>query len=65
MFDLIRKIKEEFILRKHLVDDALWKNTVNKISVLKTLKPRDLAKLKKLSSLFMHEKHLPAFVGLK
>lgn len=62
MFDLIRKIKEEFILRKHLVDDALWQNTINKIQVLKALKPRDLAKLKKLSSLFIHEK---TFTGIR
>ena len=62
MFKLITKISTYFILRKNPISPKLWGKLANSLPLCRNLNPEDLYKLKKLTTLFMHEK---TFTGVK
>ena len=62
IFKPITKLRKAYILHKNPIPQALWESTIAKLPLLKTLNPKDLQKLKKLTTLFLYEK---TFTGVK
>lgn len=62
IFKTISKIRNHYILRSNPIEQNLWQSTVAKLPLLKSLNTNDLAKLKKLTTLFLYEK---TFTGVK
>ena len=62
MFNLITKIKTHFILRNNPISPIIWGKLANSLPLCRNLGHKDLYKLKKLTTLFLHEK---TFTGVK
>lgn len=62
IFKTISKIRNHYILHSNPIEQNLWQSTVAKLPLLRSLNTQDLAKLKKLTTLFLHEK---TFTGVK
>jgi hypothetical protein len=62
IFKTISKIRNQYILRNNPIDETLWQNITAKVPLLTPLTNDDLKRLKKLTTLFLHEK---TFTGVK
>jgi len=62
VFKFFTKVKTYFILKNNPISPAIWGKLANSLPICRNLDPRDLFKLKKLTTLFMHEK---VFTGVK
>jgi len=52
------------ILRKHALPDGLWQDVVARLPFLRGLTPQELDRLRELTTLFLHAKHISAAGGL-
>ena len=62
LFKAISRIRNRYILRKYPIEQSLWRNTVAKLPLIKSLNSNDLNQLKNLTTLFLHNK---TFTGVK
>jgi len=62
MFTFISKIKTQYILRKHPISSVLWGKLANSLPLCRQLNPKELHKLRQLTTLFLYEK---TFTGVK
>ncbi len=65
VFKTISKIRNHYILLNNPIEQNLWQSTVAKLPLLKSLNTKDLAKLKKLTTLFLYEKTFTGVKGFK
>lgn len=62
IFNPFTKLRHYYILRKHAINNSLWKSTIIKLAVVQSLQSKELRQLKKLSTLLLYNKH---FVGVQ
>ena len=62
IFAPLTKLHNYYILRNKSISQALWISTTEKLPLLKKLNDKDLEKLKRLTTLFLHKK---TFTGVK
>jgi len=65
IFNPITKLHNYYILRNNPIPQKLWINTISKLPLLETLTIKDLRKLKKLTTLFLHKKTITAVKGFE
>jgi len=56
MFNLITNIKNYFVLRNNPISASLWGKLINSLPICQHLNPKETYKLRKLTTLFLHEK---------
>ena len=65
MFKIIRNIRRRYILKNNQIPDELWENTTKQLRVLDHLKPNELVRLRKVTSLFLYDKTMTAVQGFE
>lgn len=61
---LLRRWRRERVLRRHALDEASWRRTVERYACTRALPERDRERLKSLVVLFLHEKPIHGAGGL-
>ena len=64
-FSRFHRWRQYRLLRKHRIPAGTWKQVVSQVPVLQTLKRREQHRLRKLSSLFLHDKTFHGGAGLE
>lgn len=62
MLEWLRRWREERILKRHPIDERDWQQVLQQLPLLQGLNNQELARLRRLAVLFMHEKD---FVGIQ
>lgn len=62
LFNWLTKLRRRSIIKRHPINDSLWKSITPRLPILKHLSRRELRKLKKLTALFIHAK---TFTGVQ
>ena len=65
IFNLINKLRSRYILRNNPIRQELWESTISKLPLINQLSAKELQKLKKLTTLFLHEKTLTGVKGFE
>jgi Mlc titration factor MtfA (ptsG expression regulator) len=65
MFKALRNWKRRRVLREARFDEARWRTIARRMEFVRTLAPADLARLRDLVVLFLHEKQFVSAAGLE
>ena len=65
IFNVIRNFRRRRILKKHAISDSLWESTSNRLIILNGLSAQDLARLKNITTLFLHAKEFTGVQGFE
>jgi len=65
MFNIIKKIRRRYIIKNNPIPNALWARTINQLRVLDYLTPNERIRLKKVTTLFLHDKTITPVQGFE
>ena len=65
MFNIIRNIRRRYIIKNNSIPNQLWVNTIKQLGVLDHLNPKELVRLRKVTTLFLYHKTITPVQSLE